>query len=128
MQMRPHDAYQRRGVHRLEQDFGESRHGTAGVLQLRAIAGEGDDRDGATVRERAQPRDEIDAVDVGELDVLQDEIGRAALHGIERALPVTGLADDEALRLQGHANHLAGERVVLDDQYLWRRHYADSSC
>ena len=67
----------------------------------------------------ADARRDVEPVEVGEVDVEQDEVGVQLARGLEAAGAVLGLADDvEALVLQQQARRGAEARVIVDDEDL----------
>jgi CheY-like chemotaxis protein len=84
--------------------------------EVRALAaGRHDDR--GPVAAGGQPRRDLEAVDPGQLDVEQDDIGPQLAHGLERALAVGRHADDvEAAGLEDAPRDFTEAPVVVDDQ------------
>ena len=82
------------------------------AVDLLAARGDDDDRH---ARALAQAAADLEAVDVGQAQVEQDEIGSARL---ERRLPGGGTLDLEAFPLEPFDERLGDRVLVLDDQEL----------
>ena len=85
--------------------------------EVRGVAA-GDEDHGRARRVGRDARGDVEAVDVGEVDVEQHEVGAAARQASAIAAgAVRRLADDVvALRLQEHASGRPEGRVVVDDE------------
>ena len=104
----------------LEQVAGRST--TDGGEQVLLGAGSGKDDHLAAGRGFAQPRQRGKAVEAGHQKVEQDEVGLRLGRGLDRLLAVGREAGElEAVRAQQRRERLAGERMVVDDEYA-RRH------
>ena len=68
-----------------------------------------------------QARGDLEAVDVGEHDVEDDEVGLHAVHGVDGALPVARDLDLETREAQGGREQLADVGLVLDDEQVGAR-------
>ena len=83
------------------------------AVDLLAAGGDDDDRD---ARALAQPPADLEAVDVRQAQVEQDEIGLA--RPSSAAWPVAAALDREALALEPLDERLGDRVLVLDDQEL----------
>src|SRR5262245_23908636 len=89
-------------------------------LLLVALHGEGgdrDDRDAAQLRVLLEPLGDLEAGDLGQLDVHQDEVGPVFARQSHRLEPVLGLERAVAVRLEQVVEQLHVEVVVLNDQH-----------
>jgi hypothetical protein len=59
---------------------------------------------------------DVEAVDAGEHDVDEDDVGRLALEGVERLLAGVGFLDRPALVLEGQLDGGTDALVVFDGQ------------
>ena len=109
----PHEP---RRLHGLDQEVGEAERRHPGRLQPGQEAGTGDDGHLCAAGPLAEERDQVEAVQVGEDQVQDHEVGATLRHQAERRAGVGGLEDRVALDLQRHPEHLPGDGVVLDDQ------------
>ena len=83
---------------------------------------------GAKAGERDEPRragpgcvaaDRLDAVDTAHLEVHENHVGPVASDGVEDLVAVVCLTDHvDPLGNEDAADHGAGERVVIHDEYL----------
>ncbi len=87
----------------------EARHDVVGV-------GAGRDHDDRDVGHPADGAADVEAVDAGQHDVDQHDVGRLALEGVERLLAGVGLLDRPALVLERQLDRGADALVVLDQQ------------
>ena len=92
----------------------EPGHEVVGV----GLGGDDDDRDDALAPHRAA---HVEALDVGEAEVEQDEIRLLALERGQAAATVLGLLHLVALVLEGHADGQPDLVVVLDEQHSMHR-------
>jgi hypothetical protein len=65
----------------------------------------------------AHALDDLDAVELGQHHVEQDEVGLVRAEQLERLLAVVGADGAEALEPQVHLQPLQDRRVVLDDEH-----------
>ncbi len=114
-QMRAHDLDQLRWLDRLDDEIVEARVGEARFVALRQQTREREDRHLAAARQRAQAPDELDAVDVGQHQILQHERDLARREHAERGRGIGCVDHREAVTRQRDVHHLARDRVVLDD-------------
>jgi hypothetical protein len=107
-----------RGEHRERERLREvvvgARIEAEDLVELRASGGEDEDREIGMVRPCA-PAD-LDAVEVGQTDVEDDEVGRAARQALERRVATGDVLDLVLLARQRADQRLADRIVVLDHQ------------
>ena len=89
---------------------GEARH-----LVLDGVAG-GEEEDGDVDAVGPQPSRHLQAVEIGEHDVEDDEIGRTFLGGGQGQTAVDGLFDPEALVAEGGRHRVDDRRLVVHHQ------------
>src|SRR5215469_5852279 len=83
----------------------------------RGVAGrEEDDRD--VVGLRAEPPAYLEAVDVGEHDVQDDQVGLIAGGALQRLLAARPGGHDAAMELEGYLDELADVPLVIDNEHL----------
>src|SRR3569832_1014317 len=83
---------------------------------MRADAREGDDGDVLPQLGLSDATRDLRAVQIRKHEVLQDEVGASALDLCEGGASVGSFHYPVTLRLQRHAEHLAGEWIVFDDE------------
>jgi hypothetical protein len=88
----------------------EGRH----LVRFRSPSGEDDDRDS---RPLPQPADDVEAVQIGQPEVQNDEVGLPGRSLEEPVLAGLGLDDAVSLAREGRAEEAADRRLVLDDQH-----------
>src|SRR5204862_5553320 len=67
--------------------------------------------------EPGQPPGDLEAVEIGHVDVEQHDVGTELLREAQRAVPVLGFADDvEIIALEEATRTVAERLVVVDDQ------------
>jgi len=100
-QQPPGFGYEDVGTAGLDEDLvGAGADRTVGVAPI-AIAGDGQDRNGAGTFVGTEPPAELDSVNARYRDVRQDEIGTGLNRLLERLQPVVRLLDSEAVLLEG---------------------------
>src|SRR5450755_2021088 len=89
---------------------------------VRAVAAGGKDHRGRALELR-ELLGHLEAVDVGKLNVEQDQLGAALTHCVDAFDPSSGLINREAFRLKQRASAGAKTCAVVDDQSVL--HHAD---
>ncbi len=85
-------------------------------LELRHHPGDDDDWRTRHPGQAAQAFDELQAVHVWQDVVLEHEVWRVVAGEGEGGSTVSGFGDPKPFALEREAHHLAGDRVVLDDE------------
>src|SRR5262249_5334079 len=100
---------------RLEQIVGEGEALPPRLVHLRGPARDGDDRPVLPTGQGAQLRQEVEAAQVGQQEVLQHDVGIVGAGKLEPGLSVARL-DDVPYSPQGQAHEISEGLVVIDDQ------------
>ena len=110
----------------LHEILGQARLGdervAAGLLRAlrdagERVAGQRDDRNAGGALVGFETARRLPAVHDGEREVHEDDVGRGVERGLQRFHAVRRLHDLEAAVLEVLAVHLAGVRIVVDDQH-----------
>jgi hypothetical protein len=83
------------------------------LVELVVAGGQHDDRHGAP---RTQPATDLEAVELGQHDVEDDEVDVVLIETGKRLLAVTGLHDPEPLALERKGEQLLHRFLVVDEQ------------
>jgi hypothetical protein len=103
---------------RLGDDVVEPDGGDPRLIELGHEAGEREDRDIGAAREPAQLADQLEAVGVGQHQILEHDARLLARHECARGLGIGRLDHVMAVADQRVAHHPAGRGVVLNDHDL----------
>jgi hypothetical protein len=116
-QQEAHAVLEQRPVERLAHEVGGAHLEGAVDGGLVGVARGDQDAELAGRPLAAQLRAGGEAVEVGHLDVEQDQVRVPPAHGLDRGPPVLGLLYHEAHRRQAAAREQADHRVVVDHQH-----------
>jgi hypothetical protein len=112
------DSDQLRGLDRLHQEIGKTDRRGSSFLQPRHEPRDGDHRHVRELRQRAQTGQQVEAVQVGESQIQQDQVGARRRGEMQGRGRIGGFDDLVGFGLERDPHHLAGDLVVLDDQDL----------
>ena len=110
------DLEQARGLDRLGEENHVRERLASQVFESGHHARHHDDGRGRHPGQAAQAFDELQAVHVRQDVVLEHEVWRVVAGEGEGGSTVSGFGDPKPFALEGEAHHLAGDRVVLDDE------------
>ena len=105
---------------RLRDDVVEPDTRDACIVELGDEAGEREDRDIGSLGEQPELADQLEAIRIGQHQILQHDTGMLAAHQLAGGLAIGRFENVVAIALERAADHPAGRRVVVDDQDLVR--------
>jgi len=107
---------QHRRLDRLGEEIGEAGGEAVRFRRGRLETGEREDRDSGRTGKGSESTDKLDTVDIRQQQVLEDEIRDLPGHFRQRRFTGGSLSHAVSLGGKRHSNHLARDRIVVDNE------------